>query len=282
MGLAAYGHPEQLDAFRDIVRFDSSSNGNGFRLDSTTSRITVRARRCPGPRPIRHRYSAKCFGRNGESPWAVRAPEEPLEERHRNLASSLQARLEEVYLGMLKKLGERTGLKAVCLAGGVAFNCRGKREVFDATPFEQIYVHPAAGDAGLSCIGASVLTVWHQKLAAQPRSFVMDHAYWGPGLLARRFAAAIASNDVRRAVILSATESKELSRRAAAIIADGKNSRLVSGPRRMGPRAPLAIEALSPTRAVREMKEILNRRIKHREVFARLAPSIPRKTLRNI
>src|SRR6267378_1022140 len=53
----------------------------------------------------------------------VRAPEEALEERHRNLACSLQARLEEVYLGMLKKLGERTGLKAVCLAGGVAFNC---------------------------------------------------------------------------------------------------------------------------------------------------------------
>src|SRR5258708_37355620 len=71
----------------------------------------------------------------------VRAPEEALEDRHHNLASSLQARLEEVYLGMLKKLAERTGLKAVCLAGGVAFNCVANGKIFDATPFEQVYVH---------------------------------------------------------------------------------------------------------------------------------------------
>src|SRR4029077_18517442 len=73
----------------------------------------------------------------------ARAPEEALEDRHRNLASALQARLEDVYLCMLKKLGEQTGLIAVCLAGGVAFNCVANGKIFDATPFEQVYVHPA-------------------------------------------------------------------------------------------------------------------------------------------
>src|SRR6202047_3041464 len=122
----------------------------------------------------------------------VRAPEEALEERHRNLASSLQARLEEVYLGMLKKLAERTGLKAVCLAGGVAFNCVANGKIFDATPFEQVYVHPAAGDGGLA-VGAAYF-VWHQKLG-KPRAFLMDNAYWGPGFTAEAIRAAIVASD---------------------------------------------------------------------------------------
>ena len=62
----------------------------------------------------------------------ARQPDEPLEQRHRDLAASLQARLEEVYLGMLKKLAAQTGAKAVCLAGGVAFNCVANGKIFDA------------------------------------------------------------------------------------------------------------------------------------------------------
>jgi len=175
MGLAAYGQPEQLDAFRDIVR----SNGRGFRLglDYFTHHRTgpemswAEADKTP---VLGRMFSEEMPRRLGPT----RAPEEPLEQRHRNLAASLQARLEEVYLGMLKKLAERTRLKAVCLAGGVAFNCVANGKIFDATGFEQVYVHPAAGDGGLS-IGAAFY-VWHQVLG-KPRSFAMNHAYWGPG-----------------------------------------------------------------------------------------------------
>src|SRR5207247_4007828 len=88
----------------------------------------------------------------------------------------LQARLEEVYLGMLRRLAERTGLRAVCLAGGVAFNCVANGKIFDETPFEQVYVQPAAGDAGLA-VGAAV-DVWPQLLG-RPRAVVMEDAYWG-------------------------------------------------------------------------------------------------------
>src|SRR3989442_1461989 len=202
---------------------------------------------------------------------AVRASEEPLEERHRNLASSLQTRLEEVYLGMLKKLGERTGLKAVCLAGGVAFNCVANGKIFDATPFERVYVHPAAGDAGLA-VGAAYF-VWHQKLG-EPRSFVMDHPYWGPGYTREEIRRAIDSNGLAQSgySIVELTE-EELSRRGAAFIADGKilgwfQGRAAWGPRALGHRSIVA----DPRRP--GMKEILNRRIKHRQIFRPVAPSI--------
>src|SRR5260370_34518613 len=80
----------------------------------------------------------------------VRRPEEPVEQRHRDLAATLQARLEEILFTMLRALHARTGERSLCLAGGVAFNCVANGKIFDATPFEQVYVQPAAGDGGLA------------------------------------------------------------------------------------------------------------------------------------
>src|SRR6266851_77514 len=272
MGLAAYGHPEQLDAFRDILRFDSGSSSNGFRLGldyflhhrTGPEMSWAEADKTPTLGKMFSDEMAKRLG-------PVRAPEEPLEERHGNLASSLQARLEEVYLGMLKKLGERTGLKAICLAGGVAFNCVANGKIFDATPFEQVYVHPAAGDAGLA-VGAAY-HVWHQKLG-KPRSFVMDHAYWGPGYSGEEIRRAIDSNGIaQNGYCVTELPEKELMSKTAALVADGKilgwfQGRCEWGPRALGNRSIVA----DPRR--QEMKEILNRRIKHREIFRPFAPSI--------
>jgi carbamoyltransferase len=272
MGLAAYGEPEQMEAFREIVRFDAHSNGNGFRLglDYFTHHRTgpemswAEADKTP---TLGRMFSEEMPKRLG----AARAPEEALEQRHHNLAASLQARLEEVYLGMLKKLAERTGLKAVCLAGGVAFNCVANGKIFDATPFEKVYVHPAAGDAGLA-VGAAYY-VWHQKLG-KPRSFVMEHAYWGPGYSREEIRRAIDSNGIeQKGFRVTELAEQELVRRTAAIIADGKilgwfQGRCEWGPRALGNRSIVA----DPRRP--EMKEILNRRIKHRESFRPFAPSI--------
>jgi carbamoyltransferase len=265
MGLAAYGHAEQMNVFRDMVRFDSRSNGNGFRLglDYFSHHRTgpemswAEADRTPA---LGKMFSEEMTKRLGP----IRAPEEALEERHRNLACSLQARLEEVYLGMLKKLAERTGLKAVCLAGGVAFNCVANGKIFDATPFEHVYVHPAAGDAGLA-VGAAFY-VWHQKLG-KPRAFVMGHAYWGPGYSREEIRRAIDSNGLAHSgYSIAELSEEELVRRAAAIVADGKilgwfQGRAEWGPRALGNRSIVA----DPRRP--EMKEILNHRIKHREIF---------------
>src|SRR5712664_934165 len=272
MGLAAYGEPERLEAFRDIVRFDANGNGNRFRLG-----LEYFVHHRTGPEMSwAEADKTPTLGRlfSEEMPrklGAARAPEEPLEQRHRNLAASLQARLEEVYLGMLGKLAKVTGLKSICLAGGVAFNCVANGKIFDSTPFEQVYVQPAAGDAGLA-VGAAYY-VWHQKLG-KPRSFVMDHAYWGPGFSAAEIRAALeASGIAREGYAISQLSVEELSRRAAAIIADGKilgwfQGRAEWGPRALGNRSIVA----DPRRP--EMKEILNRRIKHREIFRPFAPSI--------
>src|SRR5712692_4738644 len=272
MGLAAYGEPERLEAFRDIVRFDVNGNGNGFRLG-----LDYFVHHRTGPKMSwAEADKTPTLGRlfSEEMPrklGAARAPEEPLEQRHRNLAASLQARLEEVYLGMLGKLAKATGLKSICLAGGVAFNCVANGKIFESTPFEQVYVQPAAGDGGLA-VGAAYY-VWHQKLG-KPRSFEMDHAYWGPEFSAAEIRAAMeASSIAHEGYTVAELPVQELTQRAAAIIADGKilgwfQGRAEWGPRALGNRSIVA----DPRRA--DMKEILNRRIKHREIFRPFAPSI--------
>ena len=272
MGLAAYGQPEQLEALRDVVRFDARSKGNGFTLglDYFTHHRTgpemswAEADKTPSLGKL---FSSEMEKRLGPA----RGPEQSLEQRHRDLSSSLQARLEEVYLGMLKKLAERTGLKAVCLAGGVAFNCVANGKIFDETPFEQVYVHPAAGDAGLA-VGAAY-HVWHQLLG-KPRAFVMDHAYWGPEYSRNDIRQAIDSSGLaRNGCAIAELPEEELMRHTAAIIMEGKilgwfQGRAEWGPRALGNRSIVA----DPRRP--EMKEILNQRIKHREIFRPFAPSI--------
>jgi carbamoyltransferase len=272
MGLAAYGQPEQLESFRDIVRFENGSSRNGFRLglDYFSHHRTgpemswAEADKTP---TLGKLFSEGMEGRLGPA----RSADQALEQRHRNLAASLQLRLEEVYLGMLRKLASRTRLKAACLAGGVAFNCVANGKIFDATAFEQVYVHPAAGDGGLS-VGAAFF-VWHQILG-QPRSFVMDHAYWGPEYSREEIRRAVESGGLaQKGCAIYELGEEELTRRAAAIIADRKilgwfQGRAEWGPRALGNRSIVA----DPRRP--EMKEILNQRIKHREIFRPFAPSI--------
>jgi len=272
MGLAAYGQPDQLDLFRDIVRFQNGSAGNGFKLG-----LDYFSHHRTGPETSwaeadKTPTLGKLFSEGMEKRLGpARAADQALEQRHRNLAASLQARLEEVYLGMLKKLAERTGLKAVCLAGGVAFNCVANGKIFDATPFKEVYVHPAAGDGGLS-VGAAFF-IWHQILG-RPRSFVMDHAYWGPQYSREEIRRAVDSNALaQKGCTIAEFRGEELMKRAAEIIADGKTlgwfqGRAEWGPRALGNRSIVA----DPRRP--EMKNILNRRIKHREIFRPFAPSI--------
>jgi len=272
MGLAAYGQPESLDVFRDIVRFDPNSRANGFELG-----LDYFIHHRTGPEmswaaadqtPVQGKlFSDELARRLGPA----RAPDQPLEQHHKNLASSLQLRLEEVYLGMLRKLAGQTGLKSVCLAGGVAFNCVANGKIFDATPFEQVFVQPAAGDAGLA-IGAAYY-IWHQKLG-KPRSFAMENSYWGPEFSRDEIRKSVDADLVtQNGFAVEELNAEDVTRRAAAIVAEGKimgwfQGRAEWGPRALGNRSIVA----DPRRP--DMKEILNRRIKHREIFRPFAPSV--------
>jgi carbamoyltransferase len=153
----------------------------------------------------------------------------------------------------------------------VAFNCVANGKIFDHSPFERVYVQPAAGDAGLS-VGAA-FAVNHQVLG-RPREFVMDHAGWGPQFSPQEIRAAVenagaASDDLEIAEL----EEAALLQSTARHIAAGKvvgwfQGRVEWGPRALGQRSILA----DPRRS--EMKDVLNRRIKHRETFRPFAPSI--------
>ncbi len=268
MGLGAYGEPEFLEEFRQIV----TSNGTGFALNlkyfthhrTGPEMSWAEADKTPVLGKLFSDELPKLLG-------ARRQPEDAIEQRHKNLACSLQARLEEVYLGMLRDLAEQTHLKSVCLAGGVAFNCVANGKIPGETPFENVYVHPAAGDAGLA-VGAA-LYVWHQAFG-KPRSFVMEHAYWGPGYSVAEARVAIDEAKLTSGgYTVAQLEEEKLLEKTAKIIGEGKilgwfQGRAEWGPRALGNRSIVA----DPRRP--EMKEILNRRIKHREIFRPFAPSI--------
>ena len=267
MGLAAYGSPANWDEFRRIV----SASGLSFRLGldyfvhhrQGADMTWGDADRTP---VLGRLFSAHLERRLGPA----RDPAEPLAPRHRDLAATLQAALEEVLFEMLNALHQKTQQKAICLAGGVAFNCVANGKMFERTPFEQVYVQPAAGDGGLS-VGAAYY-VHHQILGA-PRAFVMDHAYWGPEFTAEEIRRAIESRISNAELRVSELPFEELTKVTAQHIADGKivgwfQGRAEWGPRALGNRSIV----VDPRRA--EMKEILNRRIKHREPFRPFAPSI--------
>jgi carbamoyltransferase len=269
MGLAAYGQPAYMDEFRRIVR---NTRGIGFRLGlkyfkhhRTGPEMTWRdADKTPVLGAMFSNYMAQRLG-------PARDPAAPVEKVHRDGAASLQARLEEVLFQMLRGLHARTKQNAVCLAGGVAFNCLANGKIFDKTPFKQIFVQPAAGDAGLA-VGAAYFV--HHQILGRPRSFVMENAYWGPGYSHGQIAAAVAASRLQgEGLEISEHHEKVIAKEAAKEIAAGRivgwfQGRAEWGPRALGNRSIVA----DPRRP--DMKDILNARIKHREMFRPFAPSI--------
>jgi carbamoyltransferase len=272
MGLASYGEPEFLDRMRDMVTVPTRER-IGFQLSPayfTHHRTGVATTWQAGEPKVGRVYSDFMIRQIG----AARAPDEPIESRHHNVASSIQARLEEVVLDCLRVLQRITGLRKLCLAGGVAFNCVTNGKIIGETGFDEVYIQPAAGDAGLA-IGAAMY-VWHQVLR-NPRSFVMDHSYWGPEF---------SESEIREAISECAVELEDagcqvckiadeniLCRVTAQQIATGRvagwfQGRMEWGPRALGNRSILC----DPRRA--EMREVLNRKIKRREAFRPFAPSI--------
>jgi carbamoyltransferase len=190
----------------------------------------------------------------------------PLTDRDRDIAASLQSRLEEVCFHVLNHLHEATGLTDLGLAGGVAYNSVMNGKILLKTPFRRVFVQPAAGDSGTA---VGVCYQIYNNLLDEPRGFVMEGAYTGPG-----FNDADIRRDLEHAGLTYETYSdEELTRRAAKDIADGAvigwfQGRMEFGPRALGNRSIV----VDPRRA--DMKDILNERIKKREPFRPFAPSI--------
>jgi carbamoyltransferase len=261
MGLAAYGEPRFAQQVRQIVKTESGSCR--LDLDYFTHHSQGVKMTWDGGEPVSGSiFSRKMLDVFGEA----RSPRGEITDRHADLAASVQTVLEENYFALLNHVYQSTGQKNLCLAGGVALNCAANGKIFEQTPFRDIYIQPAASDAGTS-IGAA-LSVWHERLN-QPRAFVMQHAYYGPAYSDREILAELESAGVAWRHL----SETELVDQTAAQIAAGKvvgwfQGRMEFGPRALGNRSILA----DPRRT--DMKDLLNSRIKHREHFRPFCPSV--------
>lgn len=251
MGMAAYGEPDFYPFLRDnVVRVNG---GGSYKLDISYLDHHLAKH---------HVYPEKITRVLGPP----RRPDEEIQERHYNVAASVQRVLEETVLHVLRELHAITGEKRLCLAGGVALNSVMNGRILEESPFEEIFIQPAAHDAG-GALG-SALYVMHHELG-EPRRFRMHHAYFGPAFSAERcraaaLAAGLDHDEVPR---------EELPRRAAEALAAGEILAWFQGPMEWGPRALGHRSFLADPRDPR-MKETLNERIKQREPFRPFAPSV--------
>ena len=182
--------------------------------------------------------------------------------------------LEEAYLHLVRTAARSApGSTNLCLAGGVALNAVANGRIRPETPFEELYIQPAAGDSGIA-VGAAFY-VWNQVLG-KPRGFVMEHAYTGPAVRRRR------PRERRSRAARPRRASGSTTTRSSRSSPSGSPTATSSAGSRAGwssGRARSATARSSPTRAAHDMKDILNARIKHREPFRPFAPSSsPRQT----
>jgi carbamoyltransferase len=275
MGLAPYGKATMMDAMRDIVRV----HGDGtfaLNLDYFTHHSAGLDMVWRGGAPV---IGPIFSPRLAELLGPARAPDDPLDERHKNIAASMQAMFEEAFFALASRLYEKTRNPRLCIAGGCGYNSVANGLVFDRTPFRDVYIQAAAGDAG-GAIGAAYW-VWNQELG-RARSFVMDHAYWGPSYDEGEIDAAIAARrtelEAARCSLHRSVDERELCRKTAERVAAGDvvgwfQGRMEWGPRALGNRSIVC----DPRRG--DMKRILNDKIKRRESFRPFAPSILREAV---
>lgn len=262
MGLAPYGQPRYMEEFRDIIRTEDHGK---FRLNLDYFRHHIEGVDMTWDQgsPVIGRIFSDQFVRTfGPS----RAPGDALTARERDIAASLQLRLEEVAFHTLRHLHDQTGLTNLGLSGGVAYNSVMNGKILLNTPFRRVYVQPAAGDSGTAL---GVCYQIYNDILKRPRSFVMEGAYTGPSF---------GSDEIRRELEASGLEfetytDEEVTRRAAHDIADGLVVGWFQGRMEFGPRA-LGNRSIIVDPRCADMKEILNHRIKKREPFRPFAPSI--------
>src|SRR5262249_46209423 len=240
MGLAPYGQPSFLHAMRKIVRL---LPGGAFELDLQFfrhHREDVPYQWADGSPELGDLFSPALEDLLGPR----RLPADPIEDRHRDIARSTQAMYEQAFFHLLGILQKRTGMTDLALAGGCAMNSVANGKVRRTTPFRRVYVQAAAGDAG-GAIGSAFAGL--AKLGGK-RSFVMDHAYWGPAFDSAEIAQLLKAHHselaAARCTVEEISDEVVLCRRAASAIADGQvvgwfQGRMEWGPRALGNRSIL-------------------------------------------
>lgn len=263
MGLAPYGVPR----FKDIIiekLMDLKPDGT-FRLDQTYFNYATGL-------TMTNDAFARLFGK------PVRVPEkEPLEQFHMDMAASVQAVTEEVMLRMTRSLAREYGIPNLCLAGGVALNCVANGKILRDGAFKDIWIQPAAGDAG-GALGAAY-GVWHKELAKpRKRDATLRDSMRGSYLGPRYGTKAIEESLDKLGAIYQTIDETAIISATANALAEGKAvgwfmGRMEFGPRALGARSIIG-DPRSPT-----MQKLLNLKVKFRESFRPFAPSVLREDM---
>lgn len=260
MGLAPYGQPIYADLIKDNL-IDIKHDGS-FHLDMQYFDY------CTELKMTNARFDALFGG-------PARTPEGPLSQREMDLAASIQAVTEEVVIKLAKSIQRETGLRNLCLAGGVALNCVANGKLLKEGVFDQIWIQPAAGDAG-GAIGAAY-GAYHLKLnkprAAQTPD-AMSGSYLGPSY---------SQSDIEQRLTsvgacFTTVSDDQLIEQTAHALVEGRavgwhQGRMEFGPRALGGRSILA-DPRSPA-----VQRLLNLKVKYRESFRPFAPSVLREDL---
>jgi len=278
MGLAPYGEPKYVPLIKDHL-LEIKDDGSVWLNQQYFN--YVHGLTMTGPK------FARLFG------GPPRKPETPLTQREMDLAASIQAIAEETMLKMARFAHRETGFKDLCLAGGVALNCVGNGRILREGPFDQLWIQPAAGDAG-GAVGVA-LALWHRYLqkprfsaehtgawerpapathrATLPRyADGMDGSFLGPSFSEAEIQACLVDKEYRARRV----ESRDLADEIAALLAAEKVVGLLQGRMEFGPRALGGRSILGDARSPR-MQSVMNLKIKFRESFRPFAPSVLRE-----
>jgi carbamoyltransferase len=275
MGMAPYGEPRYVDKVWKLIQ---QNRDGSFALDmdyfcfhhstdQTYSRKFVTL--FGDPRDTKLNFFTKGTGYPkyfGDKPSNY---EElcRLNQHYADIAASIQKVTEELLIGMARNVHEQTGLKKLCIAGGVGLNSVANSRILRETPFEELYIQPAAGDGG----GALGAALWaYNTLLGKPRNFSMDHAYWGRQNSDNEIGDFLRANNIPYHQMNSDDQlyDRVVERLTSGKVIGWSQGRFEWGPRALGSRSILA----DPRNE--EMKDIVNSKIKFREPYRPFAPSV--------
>lgn len=275
MGMAPYGQPRYVDKVWKLVHQNSDGsftlNMDYFCFHHSTNRTYNRkfVDLFGDPRPTKLQFFTegtgfpKYFG----DPPSNYLELCKLNQHYADIASSIQKVTEELVLGMARNAHQQTGLKRLCIAGGVGLNSVANARILKETPFEEIYIQPAAGDGG----GALGAALWaHYTLLGNPRNFTMKHAYWGRANSEGEIGDFLNQNNIPHRRLKDEDELVDtvVDRLTNAQVVGWSQGRFEWGPRALGSRSIIA----DPRN--HEMKDIVNSKIKFREPYRPFAPSV--------
>ena len=256
MGLAPYGEPRYAGLIVDTL-MDLKDDGT-FRLDQSYFEY------CTGLAMTNEKFHSTFGG-------PPRGADDPLTQRHMDLAASIQKVTEDVVLRLARSIARDTGARNLCLAGGVALNCVANGHVLRDGSFENIWIQPAAGDAG-GALGAA-LAAYHLYKGGERKTRdagdAMQGAYLGPELSSPEIESRLAKAGARFSVL----DEGALIETTAAALAAGKAVGWFQGRMEFGPRALGGRSVLGDPRS-KTMQKTLNLKVKYRESFRPFAPSV--------